>query len=74
MYVFPWKVTIYFSVEDPSIDFIRLRDYVDALSCSKLSTFAPENLRSGFSDKMMEQARKQLKINKVGSNSVWRKS
>ena len=58
---------ICFSVEDPSYDFIRLRDYIDALGCSKLSAFSPENLRSGFSDKMVEQARKQLKINKVGT-------
>lgn len=58
---------ICFSVEDPSYDFIRLRDYIDALGCSKLSAFAPENLRGGFSDKMVEQARKQLKINKVGT-------
>ena len=52
-------------VEEPSYDFIRLRDYVDALDCSKLSAFAPDDLRSGFSDKMVQQAREELKINKV---------
>ena len=64
----------FFLVEDPSYDFIRLRDYIDALDCSKLSAFAPEHLRSGFSDKMVQQAREELKINKVSSNSDWQGS
>ena len=55
-------------VEEPSYDFIRLRDYVDALDCSKLSAFAPDDLRNGFSDKMVQQAREELKINKVSNN------
>ncbi|KAL9967697.1 hypothetical protein ACROYT_G025984 [Oculina patagonica] len=59
------------TVEEPSYDFIRLRDYVDALDCSKLSTFAPENLRSGFSDKMVQQAREELKINKIQCRKVY---
>lgn len=52
-------------VEEPSYDFIRLRDYVDTLDCGNLSAFAPANLRNGFSDKMVQQAREELKINKV---------
>ena len=56
---------IFCLVEDPSSDFVRLRDYIDALDCSKLSAFTPENLRSGFSDEMVKQAREELKINKV---------
>lgn len=55
-------------VEEPSYDFIRLRDYVDALDCSKLSAFAPDNLCNGFSDKMVQQAREERKINKVSNN------
>jgi len=55
-------------VEEPSYDFLRLRDYVDALACSKLSAFAADNLRNGFSDKMVQQAREELKINKVSNN------
>ena len=54
-------------VDEPSYDFIRLRDYVDALDCSKLSAFAPDDLRNGFSDKMVQQAREELKINKVSN-------
>ena len=52
-------------MEEPSADFLKLRDYVDALDCRNLSAFSPENLRSGFSDKMVQQARDELKINKV---------
>ena len=57
-------------VEEPSLDFIRLRDYVDTLDCMKLSAFAPENLRNGFSDEMVKQAREELKINKVIKETV----
>ena len=57
--------SVFFSVEEPSSDFLKLRDYVDALDCRNLSAFSPENLRSGFSDKMVQQAREELKINKV---------
>ena len=57
-------------VEDPSYDFMRLRDYVDALRCRDLAVFSPENIRNGFSDRMVEQARKELKINKV-TEMIW---
>lgn len=66
---FTEPVVFFFAVEDPSYDFLRLRDYIDALGCSKLSSFAPENLCGGFNEKMVEQARKELKINKVGCNT-----
>lgn len=59
------------TVEEPSYDFIRLRDYVDALDCSKLSAFAPDNLCNGFSDKMVQQAREELKINKIQCRRVY---
>ena len=65
---------LFHTVEDPSYDFIRLRDYIDALECSKLPAFAPEILRSGFSGEMVQQAREQLKINKVRSNIVTKES
>lgn len=60
-------------MEEPSYDFLRLRDYVDALDCLKLSAFAPEHLRNGFSDKMVQQAREELKINKVTNNMEGKK-
>ncbi|CAH3164227.1 unnamed protein product [Porites lobata] len=59
------------TVEEPSSDFLKLRDYVDALDCRNLSAFSPENLRSGFSDKMVRQAREELKINKLQCRRVY---
>ena len=43
---------------------------MDALRCRDLSVFSPENIRNGFSDRMVEQARKELKINKV-TEMIW---
>lgn len=56
-----------FTVEDPSYDFLRLRDYVDALACINLSAFSQENLLNGFSGEMVKEAQEKLKINKVRS-------
>ena len=54
-------------VEDPSDDFVRLRDYVDVQNCLKLDAFAKEKLQLGFGPSMVEQAKQLLKINKVMS-------
>lgn len=65
--VFTCLTIFSFIVEDPSFDFLRLRDYVDALACINLSAFSQENLRNGFSGEMVKEAREKLKINKVRS-------
>lgn len=65
--VFTCSTIFSFTVEDPSFDFLRLRDYVDALACIYLSAFSQENLRNGFSGEMVKEAREKLKINKVRS-------
>jgi histone acetyltransferase 1 len=52
------------TVEDPSDDFELLRDYVDARDCMKLPSYSVENLKNGFSDKMLEETSKQLKMTK----------
>ena len=54
-----------FSVEDPSENFQRVRDFVDSKNCSKLNTFQPQYLRKGFSEEMVKEAREKLKINRV---------
>ena len=54
------------SVEDPSENFQRLRDFVDARNCMKLKSFQPEKLRKGYDDDMPWEAREKLKINRVG--------
>ncbi|CAH3154645.1 unnamed protein product [Pocillopora meandrina] len=59
------------TVEDPSFDFLRLRDYVDALACINLSAFSQENLRNGFSGEMVKEAREKLKINKIQCRRVY---
>lgn len=56
------------TVEDPSEEFVRLRDFVDAQNCRKLEAFTKEKLQSGFSAEMVEEAQTHLKINKVLHN------
>lgn len=50
------------TVEDPSDDFRRVRNYVDAKLCKDLPAFAPEHLRNGFSKEMAEEAKNNFKI------------
>ena len=52
-------------VEDPSDEFTRIRDFVDAKNCLKLGSFSKEKLHQGFSAEMIEEAQRELKINKV---------
>lgn len=59
------------TVEDPSDDFVRIRDYVDCKSCQTMPSFSEENIRKGFSKDMFEDARKKFKINKKQSRRVY---
>ncbi|XP_015175660.1 PREDICTED: histone acetyltransferase type B catalytic subunit [Polistes dominula] len=59
------------TVEDPSIDFQRIRDYVDAINCHKLPSFSRKNLLQGFSKNMVTEAREQYKINKKQTRRVY---
>ncbi|CAI9719858.1 histone acetyltransferase type B catalytic subunit-like [Octopus vulgaris] len=52
------------TVEDPSENFQRLRDFVDVRNCMKLSSYKRENLSSGFCEKMSTEARTKLKLSK----------
>lgn len=51
------------TVEDPSDDFRRVRNYVDAKLCLNLPEFAPNKLKGGFSQEMVEAAKREYKIN-----------
>lgn len=51
------------TVEDPSDDFRRIRNYVDAKLCKDLPSFSKENLFKGFNDDMVKEAREKHKIN-----------
>jgi len=59
------------TVEDPSDNFVRLRDFVDAKNCLKLAAFSKEQVVQGFTEKMAEAAAKELKICKKQARRVY---
>ncbi|XP_047366105.1 histone acetyltransferase type B catalytic subunit-like [Vespa velutina] len=59
------------TVEDPSVGFQRIRDYVDAMNCSKLPSFSRECLLQGFNKTMVIEAREKHKINKKQARRVY---
>ncbi|KAK3612177.1 hypothetical protein CHS0354_016563 [Potamilus streckersoni] len=59
------------TVEDPSENFQRLRDFVDAKNCSKLESFQPRHLHNGFSDEMMKEAQEKLKLSRKQARRVY---
>ena len=50
------------TVEDPSDNFVRLRDFVDTRNCLKLAEFGKSEVLKGFSDNITVAAAKHLKI------------
>ncbi|GFO19708.1 histone acetyltransferase type b catalytic subunit-like [Plakobranchus ocellatus] len=59
------------TVEDPSENFQRVRDFVDCSNCSKLESFQPDLLREGFSHEMVEEAQAKLKLSKLQTRRVY---
>jgi len=59
------------TVEDPSDNFVRLRDFVDTKNCLKLPSFAKAEVMKGFAEKMSESACKELKICKKQARRVY---
>ncbi|XP_037951975.1 histone acetyltransferase type B catalytic subunit [Teleopsis dalmanni] len=57
------KTVIDITVEDPSDEFQRLRNCIDARLCKDLKSFSKEQLLKGFSKEMITEARETLKIN-----------
>lgn len=51
------------TVEDPSDDFRRVRNYVDAKLCLNLPEFSADRLKDGFGKEMIEAAKSTFKIN-----------
>lgn len=51
--------------EDPSDNYVKLRDFVLVKLCMDLPSFSTEKLAQGFSEEMATEAREKLKINKV---------
>ncbi|KFM63409.1 Histone acetyltransferase type B catalytic subunit, partial [Stegodyphus mimosarum] len=59
------------TVEDPSEDFVKVRDFVDCKNCQTLPSFSEENLRKGFSQDMAEDAREKFKINRKQARRIY---
>ncbi|XP_037820269.1 histone acetyltransferase type B catalytic subunit [Lucilia sericata] len=57
------KNVIDITVEDPSDDFQRMRNFVDSRLCKKLKNFQKEELKKGFNKEMIKEARETLKLN-----------
>lgn len=51
------------TVEDPSDDFRRVRNFVDAKLCVDLPEFAADRLKEGFGKEMIQAAKSKYKIN-----------
>jgi len=65
------KNVVDITVEDPSEDFQRLRNFVDARSCMKLKSFAPGEIVKGFNKEMVREAREALKLNPLQVRKVY---
>lgn len=50
------------TVEDPSDEFIRLRDYTDAKNCLTLDVFSKNNLKKGYSEEMYKKANEKFRL------------
>ena len=54
-----------FTVEDPSENFQRVRDYVDAKNCAKLECLQWAKLKEGFTKNIEDELQTKLKLNRV---------
>ena len=53
------------TVEEPSDDFVALRDYLDCRNALTLSCFQPPVIHEPFGDHTVQECRERLKLNKV---------
>lgn len=59
------------TVEDPSDEFIRCRDYIDCKNCITLDEFSKDKLLAGYNKEMHEVAFKKFKISKAQIRHVY---
>ncbi|XP_040583195.1 histone acetyltransferase type B catalytic subunit isoform X1 [Lepeophtheirus salmonis] len=59
------------TVEDPSDDFIRLRDFVDVTNALSLDCFSSQIIKKGFSSSMVQESGKKLKLCKKQVRRVY---
>ncbi|CAB4055722.1 HAT1 [Lepeophtheirus salmonis] len=58
-------------IEDPSDDFIRLRDFVDVTNALSLDCFSSQIIKKGFSSSMVQESGKKLKLCKKQVRRVY---
>lgn len=56
------KNVVDMTVEDPSDDFQRLRNFVDARLCKGLKSFGRFSIKKGFNKEMVREARETFKV------------
>jgi histone acetyltransferase 1 len=59
------------TVEDPSDEFVALRDYVDCRNAQHLPCFQPPLIHEPFGDHIVQECRGKLKLNKQQSRKVY---
>uniref|UniRef100_A0A3B3UN03 Histone acetyltransferase type B catalytic subunit n=1 Tax=Poecilia latipinna TaxID=48699 RepID=A0A3B3UN03_9TELE len=59
------------TAEDPSENYVKLRDYVLTKLCQNLPSFDADKLHLGFSADMIREAQEKLKINKKHARRVY---
>jgi len=59
------------TVEDPSDNFVRLRDFVDTKNCLKLPAYSKSEVLKGFSEDITTAAAKDLKICKKQARRIY---
>lgn len=59
------------TAEDPSENYVKLRDFVLVKFCQALPSFSPDKLLLGFSEDMAKEAQESLKINKKHARRVY---
>ncbi|KAJ9589576.1 hypothetical protein L9F63_017214 [Diploptera punctata] len=59
------------TVEDPSDEFQRLRDFVDVKNCKTLPSFQANKLEQGFTEEMIAEAKEKFKVNKKQARRVY---
>jgi len=59
------------TVEDPSDNFVRLRDAVDTRNCMKLPAYNRVNVWAGFSEEMAQTAATELKLCKKQARRIY---
>jgi len=56
------KTVVDTSYEDPSDELQRIRSYLDVQLCQDLNAFSVENLRKGFNEEMIKEAKAKGKV------------